>query len=373
MMNYSQESIEEFRLSTHQFTAVDGRTNGAALALVTKSGGNQFHGSALGLMRNKALIAKDYFADRDNLPKPDYNRWNYGGSIGGPVKQNRIFFFGAAEGVNVKTSIIVPDALYNEQLLLVPYGAKPVHEIRQPFYDAKYTAKLNAELSTNHSLIGRYAGQRNQNDNSQLRQRDDQSQPGLNRIRAWSAIVQHRWTLGPSAVSELTVQANSLSVLQDRYLPDDGPLYSSGYPDVPLGRPALEFPSVTMGGSGGARIAGHKLLPGFRDNVSLQLGTHALTFGAGYNRFAEIGFDRWATDAFGLLSFFDDPSVIVSNRNGRYPSGLPDAGDRQAIFERSARFRQREGGRPGAIHELASRRLADDAAVDAQPGRALRP
>ncbi len=326
MMNYSQESIEEFRLSTHQFTAVDGRTNGAALALVTKSGGNQFHGSALGLMRNKALIAKDYFAERDNLPKPDYNRWNYGGSIGGPLKQNRIFFFGAAEGVNVKTSIIVPDALYNEQLLLVPYGGKPVHEIAQPFHDAKYTVKLNAELSANHSLLGRYSGQRNQNDNSQLRQRDDQSQPGLNRIQAWSGVVQHRWTLSPSAVSELTFQANSLSVLQDRYLPDGGPLYSSGYPNVPEGPPALEFPSVTMGGSGGARIAGHKLLPGFRGNVSMQRGTHALTFGAGYNRFEEIGFDRWATDAFGLLSFFDDPSVIVSNSNGRYPQGFQTPG-----------------------------------------------
>ena len=325
LMNFSQESIEEFRLSTHQFTAVDGRTNGAALALVTKSGGNQFHGSALGLMRTKALIAKNYFAKRDNLPKPEYNRRNYGGSIGGPVKQNRIFFFGAAEGVNVNTSTIVPDALYNQQLLLLPYGAKPVHEIPQPFYNAMYTVKVNAELSTNHSLLVRYAGQRNQNENSALLQRHEQSQPALQRIRTWSAVVQHRWTLGPSVVNELTVQANSMRFVQDRYLPDDGPLYTSGYPNVPLVPPALEFPSVTVGSAGGARIGFQKLLPGFRDNVSMQLGTHALAFGAGYNRFEEVGHDQFGA-AFGSFTFFDDPSVIVSNSNGRYPQGFQTPG-----------------------------------------------
>ena len=42
----------------------------------------------------------------------------------------------------------------------MPYGAKPVHEIPQPFYNAMYTAKVTAELSTNHSLLVRYAGQR---------------------------------------------------------------------------------------------------------------------------------------------------------------------------------------------------------------------
>ena len=67
--------------------------------MVTKSGTNQFHGSAFGYERDRKLSAKDYFTKRAGTDKVPFSRQQYGGSVGGPIIQNRMFFFGAIEKV----------------------------------------------------------------------------------------------------------------------------------------------------------------------------------------------------------------------------------------------------------------------------------
>ena len=102
-MNFTLESLEQFQLATSQFTAADGRTGGVAVSMVTKSGTNLFHGSGFLYARDKALTAKDYFTEQDGRDEVPFSRQQFGGSLGGPIVRNRMFFFGAIEYVNEQT------------------------------------------------------------------------------------------------------------------------------------------------------------------------------------------------------------------------------------------------------------------------------
>src|SRR5712691_5608808 len=246
LINFTQEGLEQFQLATHQFSAADGRSGGAALSMVTKSGTNALHGSGFVFARDRALIAKDYFAARDNLPKPPFSRQQYGGSIGGPIVRNRIFFFGAAEGVNEDSSLVVPDALFTQMQLLVPFGAKPGHAIPQPFRNTMYTIKTNAQLSNTHSLMGRFAGQKWNRDNVSVTERNDLLARPVSRNSLWSVVAQHSWVFGSRGLNQFTVQASHYDALGDAYSPT-GQLYLSDFPNVPEAPLSLVFPSVTIG------------------------------------------------------------------------------------------------------------------------------
>jgi hypothetical protein len=91
------EAIQEFQVITGQYDAQYGRTSGAVVNAVTKSGTNNFKGVAFGFMQNADLTGQAFFAKQQNLPKPDtkYQRW--GGTFGGPIVRNKIHFFGSLE------------------------------------------------------------------------------------------------------------------------------------------------------------------------------------------------------------------------------------------------------------------------------------
>ena len=119
LLTYTTESLEQFQLATHRFSAADGRTGGAALTMVTKSGTNTMHGSAFVFLRDEAMMAKDYFSRVANRDKVPFGREQFGGSFGGPLVRNRLFFFGALEQVLEDSSLPVPATLYGQKQLLV--------------------------------------------------------------------------------------------------------------------------------------------------------------------------------------------------------------------------------------------------------------
>jgi len=93
------DSVQEFRVTTTNYTADQGRSSGAQVSLVTKSGGNDFHGSLYEYHRNTITSANDYFVKiselrngQPNVP-PKLIRNIFGGSVGGPFRKNRLFFF----------------------------------------------------------------------------------------------------------------------------------------------------------------------------------------------------------------------------------------------------------------------------------------
>jgi hypothetical protein len=100
----SPDSIEEFRVITNSFDAEYGRNSGAVVNVVTKSGTNNLHGSVYEFFRNTALNAHPFtFAP---APMPAFNQNQFGGTLGGPIKKDRTFFFVAYEGRRIVQGIV---------------------------------------------------------------------------------------------------------------------------------------------------------------------------------------------------------------------------------------------------------------------------
>lgn len=104
------DSIEEFRVTTSNAGADQGRSSGAQVALLTKSGTNDFHGTAYEYHRPKNLVANDWFNKHAELTNGEPNkppsllRNTFGGSFGGAIKKDRLFFFAAYEGQRTRES-----------------------------------------------------------------------------------------------------------------------------------------------------------------------------------------------------------------------------------------------------------------------------
>jgi hypothetical protein len=109
---FGVESIQEFQVITHNQSAQYGRSMGGIINAVTRSGANAFHGSAYEFLRNSALDAKNFFDD-PKAPIPPFKRNQFGGTFGGPISRDHIFFFGNYEGLRerlgVSQNALVPD------------------------------------------------------------------------------------------------------------------------------------------------------------------------------------------------------------------------------------------------------------------------
>ncbi|MBI4905688.1 MAG: carboxypeptidase regulatory-like domain-containing protein [Acidobacteria bacterium] len=99
----SVEGIQEFRVQTNSYTAEYGRSGGGQVTMVTKSGNNNYHGSAFEFLRNSAMDAKSFFLNRSNGRKASFQQHQYGASAGGPIKKDRTFFFALYEKRLVKS------------------------------------------------------------------------------------------------------------------------------------------------------------------------------------------------------------------------------------------------------------------------------
>jgi hypothetical protein len=102
----SIDALDEVKIQTNLYTADLGRTAGGVINMITKSGANKFHGTLFEFVRNDKFDAKDFF----NTPqagnpiaglKPEYRQNQFGGSLGGAIKKNKIFFFGDYEGLRI--------------------------------------------------------------------------------------------------------------------------------------------------------------------------------------------------------------------------------------------------------------------------------
>ena len=98
----SLDALEEFRIQTSTFAPEYGRTPGAQISVVTKSGTNTFHGTAFEYFRNDKLDANDWFANAKGLARPELRQNDFGGVLGGPIKKDKLFFFGSYEGLRVR-------------------------------------------------------------------------------------------------------------------------------------------------------------------------------------------------------------------------------------------------------------------------------
>jgi hypothetical protein len=194
----------------------------------------------------------------------------------------------------------------------------------KPYRELLYTLKGNVQLSQDHSLIARFYSQTTSSVDSlhgvfpyflyESRPRITEDNDG------WDAVAQHSWTLGNRALNQFTAHYNRFISFTDY------DHYHRDYPNVP--RPPdvgnLLFP---FGNTGFAALTPYNVYQNmwqFKDTVTLQMGTHGLKMGGDYSWMPRFGGE--ALLSFGQFTFFDDPSVIVSNSNGRYPQGFHTPG-----------------------------------------------
>jgi hypothetical protein len=126
------ETIREYRVETNAYSAEFGRNSGGQITILSKSGSNQFAGSAFEFHRNDAMDARNFF---DVGEKPDFHRNQFGGTIGGPISENRVFFFAGYEALIERlgrtVSTIVPDD--NARLGILPSGNVGVNAAVAPY------------------------------------------------------------------------------------------------------------------------------------------------------------------------------------------------------------------------------------------------
>ncbi|MEW6210704.1 MAG: carboxypeptidase regulatory-like domain-containing protein [Acidobacteriota bacterium] len=114
----SVDALQEFSIQTSTYAPEFGRTPGAQVSIITRSGTNEFHGSLFEYFRNEALDANNWFANKRGLKKPPLRQSDFGGVAGGPMIKNRAFFFFSYEGLRLclpKVSILPVPTLATRQ------------------------------------------------------------------------------------------------------------------------------------------------------------------------------------------------------------------------------------------------------------------
>jgi Carboxypeptidase regulatory-like domain len=173
----SVDAMQEFRVQTSSFAPEFGRTPGAQISIVTRSGTNAFHGTLFDYFRNGALDAKDWFADFKDLPKSQEQQNDFGGVLGGPIRKDKTFFFVSYEGLRLHQpsvqETVVPDAASRQQASAairpylnaypIPNGANLAAGLAQ--FNAAYSnpsaldaasIRIDHTLTSKTILFGRY-------------------------------------------------------------------------------------------------------------------------------------------------------------------------------------------------------------------------
>jgi hypothetical protein len=328
MMNFTLEGIQEFKLLAHGFSAQYGRSNNAVVEVVTKSGSSRWSGSGFAFGRNSALTAIEYFNKVGNLPESDYDREQVGGSIGGPLKSGKLFLFVASEGTNQTYTRVFPTAVYNEAVILAKALPNllmvPSQFVPQPLHDFLLTARADYQINDRQSLFLRW-GQQNQHafdDQFVAVNSTNPPHPDTgprtsfdeNDSLLWTMVASHTWTIGNNSVNTLMVQRNDYNTKQ--LMPTDVPSR-----EWPLQN--LTFPSLEIGRTGPSTDQEFfQKWWQIKDDFARLVGNHSLKFGGDFNWFPEMGMGIILGDQMGRIRFFDNPSTIVNNTNGRYPRGF---------------------------------------------------
>ncbi len=117
----SQEAVQEFQIITNNYAAEYGRASGGVVNIITRSGTNEFHGSAFGYLRNRDIQAVNHFS---NVPNPAYTRVQAGLAAGGPIKKDRTFFYFSYETTRRRETGFSNIGANNFDL--VPFNATPL-------------------------------------------------------------------------------------------------------------------------------------------------------------------------------------------------------------------------------------------------------
>jgi hypothetical protein len=304
----SVDAMQEFRIQTSTYAPEFGRTPGGQISIVTRSGANQFHGTAFDYLRNDKLDANDWFANFTKQPKPPERQNDFGGTFSGPIFKDKSFFFFSYEGLRLRlpqvAQTIVPSvssrqgAIPDTQSLLnafpVPNGTDLGNGTAQFNASFSNSSALNAtSLRLDHkvtdkvSLFGRY-----NYSPSELLSRDPSSSLSTLSdfvINTQTATVGTTWTISSAFADELRFNYSRSTINEAGTMDAFGgaaPLTSfpGGFTPQNAGfGVVIASPSQLVLNDGqSGRFVQRQF--NFVDTLSLQKSSHSLKFGVDYRR-----------------------------------------------------------------------------------------
>jgi len=310
LQNFAYESIQEFQVLQHRWTAESGRAVGGVINVITKSGTNNLRGSLFGTYRDQDLAAKDFFQKRAGTDKLSFERWEYGGSAGGPIARDRLFFFGALERFDEPKGATPVRSDAFAQLSLIP-GGRAVRTIPTPYDDTLLTTKVDHRLSPNQSMFYRFSLQKNSSLNDQISNpaTTDLSGGSTNDNDVYDFVLNHTWNIGGNRLNQFAFHFQDFTNEILGVSTEPIMIFAGGYRTGP----APNTPQQTTS---------RKYQ--FRNDYTWHRGNHALKSGVNYI-YTQLG-GYFYFGAFGYqLTWFDTPETIANNR-ARYPQGFATPG-----------------------------------------------
>lgn len=314
IQNFAYESIQEFQVLQHRWTAESGRSVGGVVNVISKSGSNQLAGSAFGSYRSEGTRTMDFFekqraAANPSFEKAAFERQEFGGSLGGRIVRDRLFFFGAVERFRERSDNILTQAAFS-QLSAIP-GAVVPSAIPTPYDDTLTTVKVDWHPRTNHTFFARYAHQDQTSPNDQIPvpATADLNNGNVNTTKNKDFVANHTWTLSDRQLNQFAFHIQDFN--------------NEILPNV-IGLPLLQFPTVRTGPNGNTpqQTTVRKLQ--LRNDFTWHTGKHSHKFGVNYIHTDMGGYFYFGASGY-AVTWFDDPLVIANNRT-LYPQGFETPG-----------------------------------------------
>ena len=224
-MNFSQEMVQEFQISTVNFDLATGIAAGGAINVVTRTGSNDYHGSGYFYFRDHNMAAYPGLQRNPISPSPFFARRNPGATLGGPLKKDKLFFFFNYEYMNQVQALTIGSTDPAFAPLTGTYGS--------PYKGTNVSARIDYRISEKHSLFLRYSHDGNSGFGQSL-EFGDPSNWSHNINWADQSIIGLTSALKPTVVNDLRFQYNYWNNHNNQAVASDcsGPCVAGSLPNV---------------------------------------------------------------------------------------------------------------------------------------------
>jgi hypothetical protein len=254
---FSLEAVREFAVLSNQFSAEYGMASGAIVTVLTRSGTNQTQGRGFLFHRDDSFDAQDPFSKAQGSGKSPFSQQRFGGFLGGPIVHDRMFYFGAYEGLRQRQTSVVTSPL-------VPASER---EFAHPEDGHQYFAKADNRLSDAHALSVRYRADKRMEKGNGIGGLNTKDRGSNSNTLDQDVVMNETWVVSSRILNEFRFQF----ARRDNFIDTTG--YSVD------GTPQIDRPSGNFGKA--------QNLPQGRDenryqvvnNYSISVGTHDLKFG----------------------------------------------------------------------------------------------
>src|SRR6266511_483087 len=240
--NFAMDSIREFKVSTSNYKAEYGLATGGLVTVVSKSGSNELHGSGFLFFRDKSLTSIEAF----QTARPPYRRYQYGGSLGGPIVKDKTHFFLTYEGTKESQFFTV-----NTRGIWPQYDG--TYKSAQDRWT--YMARIDHQLKQGQTLFLRWAAENEYRPIITAGGRIHPTNSFDFAVPRRSAVLGHTWVMGPRAINELRAQyAFAKYEVAPPYSHGDWAPGDFGQDRLDFCTPIFLYPSVQIGGCGNSQM-----------------------------------------------------------------------------------------------------------------------